>query len=139
MATRSNIGIEREDGTVDYVYCHWDGYPSNNGRILQESYTDPELIKKMVALGAISSLRRKLDAEGDSHSFDSPKEDVTIFYCRDRGEGLDLRNGTYGELVGGMEEYAYVFKPSDNQWYMTTVHDRCGMWRPLSEVLEEEG
>lgn len=31
MATRSNIGIENEDGSVDYVYCHWDGYPTGVG------------------------------------------------------------------------------------------------------------
>lgn len=33
MATRSRIGIENQDGTVTSVYCHWDGYPENNGRI----------------------------------------------------------------------------------------------------------
>jgi len=30
MATRSNIGIVNEDGSVTGIYCHWDGYPENN-------------------------------------------------------------------------------------------------------------
>lgn len=32
MSTRSNIGIENEDGSVTYVYCHYDGYPSGVGK-----------------------------------------------------------------------------------------------------------
>ena len=40
MATRSRIAIEKENGTVESIYCHWDGYPENNGRILVENYTD---------------------------------------------------------------------------------------------------
>lgn len=29
MATRSHIGFRNSDNTIDAVYCHWDGYPSN--------------------------------------------------------------------------------------------------------------
>ena len=29
MATRSNIGILNTDGSVYYIYCHYDGYPDN--------------------------------------------------------------------------------------------------------------
>lgn len=32
MATCSYIGIENEDGTVDYTYCHFDGYPEGVGQ-----------------------------------------------------------------------------------------------------------
>ena len=31
MSTRSHIGIENEDGTIDFVYCHFDGYPEGIG------------------------------------------------------------------------------------------------------------
>mgnify|MGYP003704491571 CR=1 FL=1 len=30
MSTRSNIGILNQDGTVDYIYCHFDGYVEHN-------------------------------------------------------------------------------------------------------------
>ena len=34
MSTRSNIAIKRKNGTVESIYCHWDGYLSYNGKIL---------------------------------------------------------------------------------------------------------
>lgn len=34
MATRAYFGIENKDGTIDYVYNHWDGYPEGLGRDL---------------------------------------------------------------------------------------------------------
>ena len=36
MGTRSTIALEYADGTVEQVYCHWDGYVSHNGLILSE-------------------------------------------------------------------------------------------------------
>ena len=34
MGTRSRIGIRNADDSVDSIYCHWDGYPDHNGRLL---------------------------------------------------------------------------------------------------------
>jgi len=36
MATRSNIAIENQDGTVSAIYCHFDGYIDGVGEILYE-------------------------------------------------------------------------------------------------------
>ncbi len=30
------------DGIIKSIYCHWDGYPSNNGKILLEHYNSQE-------------------------------------------------------------------------------------------------
>ena len=107
MATRSRIGIENEDGTVSSIYCHWDGYPSNNGRTLIDHYSDREKVKELIALGSISALKENVapiepmdDIIGvrmlkefkvlpkSVHSFDTPQEGITIAYHRDRGEDL---------------------------------------------------
>ena len=45
MSTRSHIGIWNEDGSLDVIYCHWDGYPSYNGAVLLHHYQDPEKCK----------------------------------------------------------------------------------------------
>ena len=45
MATRSTIAIQLENGSINQVYCHWDGYLSNNGKILMEYYNNAEIIK----------------------------------------------------------------------------------------------
>jgi len=77
MATRSRIAIEKQDGTVESIYCHFDGYLSNNGEILQNHYSTKEKMKKLIKLGDISKLG------------DTPK--TTIAYHRDRGENLNIR------------------------------------------------
>ena len=70
MATRSRIAIENEDGTVDSIYCHWDGYPSHNGKILKEHYSDRAKLKQLIELGSISSLGSKIEPTGE-HTFDN--------------------------------------------------------------------
>lgn len=137
MATRSRIGIENEDGTVSSVYCHWDGYPSNNGRILVAHYTDREKVKELISLGAISALKENVvpiepmdDIIGvrmlkdfkvlpkSVHSFDTPQEGVTIAYHRDRGEDLDearVDESIEAYAKSDYEEFGYVFT-KDNEW-----------------------
>lgn len=56
MATRSKIGIENEDGTVSAVYCHWNGHPDDNGRMLKECYSEREKVKQLLKLGDIYTL-----------------------------------------------------------------------------------
>lgn len=137
MATRSRIGIENEDGTVSSVYCHWDGYPTGNGRMLVEYYSDREKVKELISLGAISSLCKNVapsepmdDLIGvrmlkefkvlpkSVHTFDEPQKDVTVAYHRDRGEDLqeariDASIGEYQQ--SDYEQYGYVFT-LDNEW-----------------------
>ena len=78
MATRSVIavleakGIGGADDTIKAIYCHNDGYLSNNGKILDQHYRDEDNINQLLAEGDISSLK---DTISD-----------TIFYARDRGE-----------------------------------------------------
>jgi hypothetical protein len=118
MATRSRIGIENEDGSVSSVYCHWDGYPSHNGDLLVKHYSDRENVEALISLGSISSLRKNLVNTSGTHSFESPQEDVTIAYHRDRGE--DLQEARIDESIeayakSDYEEYGYVFT-RDNEW-----------------------
>jgi len=126
MATRSRIGIQKEDGSVASVYCHWDGYPDHNGKILISNYTERERVEELIALGSISSLRKDIaPAPGSDHSFEKPQEDVTIAYHRDRGEDLDA-----GRIDASLEEfekkdneeYGYVLT-KDNVW-LVSEHGR---------------
>lgn len=57
MATRSLIGLTKEDGKIQVIYCHWDGYPSGVGLQLALNYKDVETIQKLMDLGDRSSLR----------------------------------------------------------------------------------
>lgn len=119
MGTRSNIGIEWENGDIFYIYCHWDGYPSNNGEILFNHYTSKEDVTELISLGDISFLATDLEGTNDYHTW--------------RGEELKLRKTSSREQVY-QEEYAYVFSVKENKWY-SKGHGYD--WTPLDKVLEK--
>ena len=131
MATRSTIAIELPNGKIKSVYCHWDGYLSYNGKILQEHYTDAKKVEKLISKGAISSLGAEI---GRKHDFNTSKEGWTKFYARDRGEDLQVNTfkdfDDYSRNVDG-QEYDYLFTKYGN-W-------RVRSWRTESwELLVEQ-
>lgn len=124
MATRSTIAMEQPDGRVMQVYCHWDGYLDNNGKILQEHYKDRAKILALMMLGSISSLRREI---GQAHDFDArydredPKAQWTVAYGRDRGE-KDTEASVFANYEAYVkdhqyEEYEYIYR-LDGNWYV---------------------
>lgn len=124
MSTRSNIAIRNADGSVTSVYCHWDGYPTNNGKILLRSYKTPTKVTRLVKGGAISSLRDSLFTR-KPHSFDKPAEGVTVSYSRDRHEDWDYcKPTTYASeedwRTGDLEEWGYLYK--DGSWFVVDCH-----------------
>jgi hypothetical protein len=135
MATRSTIALEFADGTVQQVYCHWDGYLSHNGQILQEHYSDPFKLRSLVDCGDLSSLGPNI---GDKHDFDCPdhikygtpeyeawseaKQEICTFYGRDRGEGgtnaKQFKDFEDYKQNHQYEEYEYILR-RDGSWYVS--------------------
>lgn len=119
MATRSRIGKANADGTVTSVYCHWDGYPSYTGQLLQTCYTDEQVVDKLIANGDLSYLSTKIDPTPDSkHSFDTPEDGVCVYYGRDRKEPNTEPQTSATELEYFSEgiadvDYLYLYKPQD--------------------------
>jgi hypothetical protein len=126
MATRSRIAIEKQDGTVDSIYCHFDGYIGHNGKILFTHY-DKEKLEKLIELGDISTL-------GES------TED-TVAYCRDRGE--DLHSTSYLNVEGLFENgfdsgEEYVYCLTKDGIYLVNKYGFSNV-EYLKKELEEEG
>ena len=155
MATRSTIALEYADGTVGQVYCHWDGYLDNNGKILFENYQDPFKVRSLMDLGDISSLGPEL---GDKHSFDIPhkygtpeyeaeserRRGITTFYGRDRGEtGTEARSfKDYADYRknGQFEEYNYCLRQVEGKavWYVEFYGDFDGTLEDAFKFNQEE-
>lgn len=110
MATRSRIGIELPNGHVRSVYCHWDGYPEHNGRILNTHYTQREDVEQLIAGGDISSLRTR-------QTWESNDREPQPLYYTERGEELEIEEGTFHSFSSGhsFEEYVYLFTLND-EW-----------------------
>ena len=103
MATRSNIGIREIDGTVNTIYCHWDGYPQYVGRLLLTHYTTESQVRDLLDLADVSELQA------------TPQECVA--YHRDRGE-LKAEPHTFAPGSRVREnDYAYVWDVTESRWY----------------------
>lgn len=139
MATRSTIALEYADGTVDMVYCHWDGYIEHNGRILFEHYQDPFKLQQLIDMGALSSLGSEIGEQrpfGPAYSEQDLAKKAAInaeyeaanaagwctFYARDRGEDVTVNrfpNFEMYRMSHQYEEFEYILR-TDGNWYVST-------------------
>jgi len=144
MGTRSAIGYKTPEGKVRAKYSHYDGYPAYTGKMLQEHYQEARKIAQMVELGDQSFIAPNVFPTDKSHSFNTPQEDVIVFYGRDRGESnVDAKDfDTVQEFVDYYEgagcEYFYLH--TANGWI---VHDRYGVGNdangyPVFDMLENK-
>ena len=136
MTTRSVIakieakGIGGADDTILAIYCHKDGYLSNNGKILDQHYRDEDKVNELLAEGDCSSLRDTIAN--------------TTFYARDRGEdnkeAVTLKNET--ELLKHAfescdAEVVYMF--AYGTWYVydnsNAIGDSSYQFIELDEAL----
>lgn len=121
MATRSTIAVQHKDGSISSAYCHWDGYPSNQSPLLLGFYNGLEQAELLVSGGSLSRLAEKVSPDpGDAHSFESPQDDVCIYYGRDRGE-TDIHCKVYDTLkdyqaYNDFQEFNYLF--SEGHWWL---------------------
>lgn len=121
MATRSTIAIQNADKTVTGIYCHWDGYLSNNGQILFDHYTDEADVRALIELGNISSLGNTTDS--------------TEAYMRDKdeqGQEASTAHNWRQFIAENGQEFDYLFVPGEG-WMVN------GGWgeRFLDEALGE--
>jgi len=150
MGTRSTIALEYADGTVEQVYCHWDGYLAHNGQMLQEHYSNPFILRDLIDLGDISSLRptigtkhafSRLEVPMDGEAYDKLYGDMTTFYGRDRGEdGVSAKKfKDFADYKANhqYEEYEYILRSVHGQavWF---VADHSEDFKPLLQALIHE-
>lgn len=147
MGTRSLIAVVHGNN-YKTVYCHWDGYLSHNGRILQEHYDSPKA-NNLIALGNISSLQPNIgekhpfsqfDTDMPAKEFEEKYGNMTTFYGRDREEeGQEFVTHTSKESLiehfnDSWSEFAYIMQ--DGVWYVMFQGD--SNFYLLSEELAKE-
>ena len=102
------------------VYCHWDGYPSFNGRVLREHYTTVEQVRDLIDGGNISSLHTNVGWNNETLPGTGPQ------YYTSRGESIRENepriDDDITEFLNDGEEYAYIFNRF-NEWICYDVRD----------------
>ena len=120
MATRSYIGIRNADASVDYIYCHFDGYPEYNGAILTEHYSNINRVNELLNLGDLSVLGKFI---GEKNDFNDRVRDTCLAYGRDRGESnVGKKNTGYDELITD-QSVAYVYVFDGDYWECHSTYD----------------
>ena len=151
MGTRSTIALEYADGTIEQVYCHWDGYLAHNGQILLKHYSNPFILRDLIDLGGLSSLRPTIGTKHAFSQFELRAEEVAgfklltenmcTFYGRDRGEdgGSAKKIVDYENYVRchQNEEYDYILRNIDGKatWF---VSDHDGAYVELEQAIMDE-
>ena len=127
MATRSIIA-KLDDKGVQAIYCHNDGYLSNNGKILDQHYQNEVKVDNLIAQGDASSLKDTIED--------------TIFYMRDRGEENKEATNLHNETK--LLEFAFeqcdaevVYMFAYGSWYVYDNSDKIGNSRYDFIELEE--
>jgi hypothetical protein len=125
MGTRSMIGLEVNNG-IEAIYCHFDGYLHQVGRLLSTHYTTHESVQDLVNLGNLSSLGT------------SPEDSVAMY--RDRKESLvcytyDSPSQFLEAALNKHIDYTYLFTKNGIWLYSTSVSD--GEWNSLNNALTQ--
>ena len=131
MGTRSTIALEFADGTVQQIYCHWDGYLDHNGKILFENYIDPFKLRDLIDLGAISSLCATIEETKGGAYHHCRGEELVINKFKDIDD-------YYKECQG--EEYDYILSMNwegKAQWYVR-YYDTQENWIPIEHAFEQQ-
>ena len=108
MSTRSLIGMLLPSNHVQYIYCHWDGYLSHNGKLLLNHYNDLIKVSDLIDLSDIKSLEKDIE---DIETFEDLIDD-TMYLAKSEEDFLNKNHGS---------DYKYLFK--DNQWYYASFKD----------------
>jgi len=115
MGTRSRIGIELKDQSILSVYCHYDGYPSFNGRILRDNFDTVEKVKELIDGGDMSCTWTNAGWKNETLPETGP------LYYSQRGEDCPPRlDKDMEEFFSDGEEYSYIFR--NGNWFAYDMH-----------------
>ena len=129
MGTRSRVGIMHGD-VIKSVYCHYDGYLSCTGQILQQHY-DSVKTNALVRRGDNSGIHEELD---DMNFYNEHDEDNELAWqvAHSLEEFVEQTHNCSGE-------YYYVMK--DGVWYAGAVYHTTGLIKeqlvPLVDALAD--
>jgi hypothetical protein len=144
MGTRSRIGMVNADGTIQSIYCHWDGGPAHHGPILLQHYGLAE-VSMLMCLGDLSTLGPTI---GTKHDFDSRAEGECTFYHRDRGDTdcesvTDATSEDFYETANGSDAaYLYLFTRVEEEpetaarWWVCDMSDDDYKWADLADLVK---
>ena len=136
MGTRSRVGVMH--GTVcKSVYCHYDGYLSYTGDILNKHY-DSTAANMLIARGDNSGVKETLEAMNFYEDREAQGEDVSEFLDSTPWAVAHSFEEFLDQVEGCGGEYYYIMR--DGVWYAGCVYETEGLIKnglvALKDALE---
>ena len=108
MGTRSLIGKQLSDGSILGVYCHYDGYPEFNGRVLRDNFNTADKVAALIDGGDMSCTWTNA-----GWNMETLPECGPLHYTS-RGESIENNaprlDKDMEEFFNDGEEYSYIFR-----------------------------
>ena len=122
MGSRSYIGQLREDGKVEFVYCHSGAYMDDNGLTLLDHYTEADNVKALIAGGDMSYIGNADDGD-DSYIGGAGSKEYTMPISK------------FLEYKDISIESLFLFK--EGQWHVKSRHVKGGdkEWDLLKDAV----
>jgi hypothetical protein len=128
MATRALIGY-LENGVLTTTYNHYDGYPENLGKALNNFFNSPTLAKDIANYGYVSYIDPET-GEIEAANQDTPdKLDLNKMDPENAVERVAGLVDSYGA------DYAYFYSPNADNWDVVKNNGIRSMFEPLEGIL----
>ena len=129
MGTRSFITIKHKDNTYSGVYCHWNGYPDWNGKILTKDYQARSKVVDLIDGGDMSCLKTNQTWDStldENDNYTNTREEQPLYYY-ERGETDD---GTVYPKHFKTHQQMYKYAKNCCCEYIYTFDDTVGEDQP---------
>jgi hypothetical protein len=128
MATRALIGY-MENGVLTATYNHYDGYPENLGKALNNFFNSPTLAKDIANYGYVSYIDPET-GEIEAANSQSPKKlDLDRLDSEQAAEKVAVLVDSFGA------DYAYFYNPNSDEWDVVKNNGIRSMFEPLEGIL----
>jgi hypothetical protein len=105
MGTHCLVGIQRANGTVDYIYVHYDGYLFGVGKRLLLHFDTADKVVALIEGGDRTTVLEEPE-EQDRRPFQTTLDEFSFYRQADGGQG------------GSLYQYYYLFQ--ENEWQFHT-------------------
>ena len=128
MATRALIGYI-ENGVLTSTYNHYDGYPSNLGKALNNFFNSPTLAKDIANYGYVSYIDPQTGEIEAANSQAPKKLDLNRLDPEQAAEEVAVLVDSFGA------DYAYFYTPDSDEWEHVQNNGIRSMMDPLEGIL----
>ena len=131
MATRSRIGLQLSDDSIVSVYCHYDGYPAHNGRVLRTHFDTIEKVRELIDGGDMSCTWTNAGWNNET------LPETGALYYSARGEDCPPRHDeTMTEFFNNGEEFGYIYQ--NGEWFSYDTKTWSDTFAQVVEIPEGE-